>query len=584
MPYQSRRRYVFGLENILWAGAAAIFLCTAVIAAHFLAQAWQGNEEARDKADQLVRYEHVLIAVAAISAERGPSNNAMTTEGPAVLEALISKREATDAALDAMVAVFETDLGRTGAQFSQYATLTATLRWARTLVDKVAYAPATARSPREVGAAVTALFQSADVAIELRDKLGGRMAGQSSGLSAEIMLLNDASLLRELSGRLGSYVVLRLAGSATQEEERDAVSATLANLYQVWHTVRIYAPAHLQVAEVQAAVAETNRAYFLGSLTFLEQIIEQLGQGEAISAKEFTDNYVPGLQAAQNLQRRIVAATVEGAIEKANKTGRALVAGIASLAIINCLLLAFALAFSRLFFKPIWAARDEILSLAADDLKEDSKRLSAFRELRELFEGIVVLRQQLFEKREMEQQQLRLMKTLRFQSERDPLTQLLNRRAVNDLAAQHLIASDRENRLLGIIVADLDHFKRINDTYGHAAGDAVLKEAADLMVRTMRRTDMIARIGGEEFLVLFEVANEKQASEIAERLRAAFAAMIINHDPPIGVTASLGLYVRPPNDQAQWNEMVAHADGCLYRAKLLGRNRVCKFVGPGKRR
>jgi diguanylate cyclase (GGDEF)-like protein len=154
----------------------------------------------------------------------------------------------------------------------------------------------------------------------------------------------------------------------------------------------------------------------------------------------------------------------------------------------------------------------------------------------------------------------------------DELTRLPNRRHILAAAEIAFEAAKRDGRAAAVIVLDIDRFKRINDTLGHAAGDAVLRSVARTCRVELRATDQIGRIGGEEFLVVLYSASEDQAREIAERLRAAVERLDLSAiAPDLHVTISLG--VRVANDYDA-SAAIAAADSMLYRAKENGRNRV----------
>lgn len=569
------QKFSVGLKHILLGAGGGILLCCAVIAIHFLGQAQKLGREAQAEAEELARYEVVLMAVGAISSERGPSNNAMTSGDSAVIDALRQKRAETDNLLTDMREAYHEELSQKGRYSKDYALLKAHLRSARAIVDKVAALPPEERNPDMVAMAVHALFRSADNAFNLRDRLGSAIAARTQNLSAEILLLNAAGALREMTGRLGSHTVLILAGAKTAEDEQAAMNAIRAKLELLWHDLRLYASAHLKTLEVQAAIETTKRSYFLGSLPYLDKVLHLSATGQVISAKTFTDRYVRGLKAPDELRSQIIRATIESAQRRASDARHALLTGVTSFAMICCLLLGFALAAGRLLFSPLLSARDQILALAADNLDGTHRRLRASRELEEIFDGLAILRRQLLEKKLMEQEQQRLTETLRFLAERDPLTQLLNRRTVEELATVRMRDSDTNDWPLGVLIVDLDHFKRINDTHGHAVGDLVLKATADQMKRTLRSTDVVARFGGEEFLIILDLSDGTQAVEIAERLRRGIAAMTVEHEPPISVTASIGLCIRMPGTAIEWSEVLATADRRLYNAKAQGRNQVC---------
>jgi diguanylate cyclase (GGDEF)-like protein len=162
---------------------------------------------------------------------------------------------------------------------------------------------------------------------------------------------------------------------------------------------------------------------------------------------------------------------------------------------------------------------------------------------------------------------------------RDGLTGLFNRRHFDSLARAEWARSRRYARPLSIMIADIDHFKTVNDRFGHEAGDNVLKSVADVCRSTKRESDIVARIGGEEFAFLLPETNEAAALIAAERL----LAQIQNCCPIIGpetlaVTVSIGIASAGPS-MSSVATLLKHADDALYEAKHLGRNRVAISIG-----
>jgi two-component system cell cycle response regulator len=159
----------------------------------------------------------------------------------------------------------------------------------------------------------------------------------------------------------------------------------------------------------------------------------------------------------------------------------------------------------------------------------------------------------------------------------DPLTQLLNRRALTERITAEMERALRYDASLALLLLDLDHFKAVNDTYGHLVGDDVLRDVAALLTRTLRASDLAARYGGEEFLVLLPETDEAGAEAFAERIREAIEAFPFgarSGQPPLRLTASVGVAAFPAARIESVEDLVARADAALYRAKADGRNRV----------
>lgn len=166
-----------------------------------------------------------------------------------------------------------------------------------------------------------------------------------------------------------------------------------------------------------------------------------------------------------------------------------------------------------------------------------------------------------------------LTKRLQIEAWHDPLTGCLNRRAFNNQIDHDIAVTQRYNGNLSVIMFDIDHFKRINDTYGHYAGDIVLKEIARLTLSIIRKSDYVARYGGEEFIIVLPNTDIHNATMLAERLRKRFKEHKINiGEKNINITASFGVaelkkgYCR--------DTIIQEADEMLYKAKSLGRDRV----------
>lgn len=157
----------------------------------------------------------------------------------------------------------------------------------------------------------------------------------------------------------------------------------------------------------------------------------------------------------------------------------------------------------------------------------------------------------------------------------DPLTKISNRRNFFDRSLGELALARRNNYYVHTIMVDADHFKRVNDTWGHQCGDMVLKEIARILSEEKRECDLLARYGGEEFLLLLAGIGPEDARKSAERLRASIERHRFSwKDTVIPVTISLGLCTRQGEEIPKIEEMIAESDRMLYTAKECGRNQV----------
>ncbi|MDR1662015.1 MAG: diguanylate cyclase [Azoarcus sp.] len=172
----------------------------------------------------------------------------------------------------------------------------------------------------------------------------------------------------------------------------------------------------------------------------------------------------------------------------------------------------------------------------------------------------------------------RLMETLRESSLRDPMTGLNNRRFLEEYIDTLTANVRRKQTSIAILMLDLDHFKMVNDTYGHDVGDAVLKALANVIKNMVRASDIVIRYGGEEFMVVLQDISDSDSVVIAEKIRASVEAMRITYnDITLQKTISIGVANFPKNSGTFW-QAVKFADVALYHAKETGRNRVQHFT------
>ena len=189
----------------------------------------------------------------------------------------------------------------------------------------------------------------------------------------------------------------------------------------------------------------------------------------------------------------------------------------------------------------------------------------------------------------------RMQEELQRSARTDSLTELYNRRYFMDLAKHEAARSVRYGTPFSICLLDADHFKQVNDSYGHEAGDKVLKALSDTLVHSVREMDVPARFGGEEFVVLLPATACSAAQIVAERIREAIAETVINFEgKKISCTVSVGVTsstltsgglpkteedTEPSSPIPSLDQMLQHADVALYAAKKKGRNCVMSYTG-----
>lgn len=168
----------------------------------------------------------------------------------------------------------------------------------------------------------------------------------------------------------------------------------------------------------------------------------------------------------------------------------------------------------------------------------------------------------------------------------DSLTNLLNRRALYEATRAEWDRTYREKQPISILMLDLDHFKEINDQYGHMIGDQALRHIANLIIQHKRSYDLVGRWGGEEFIIVLPNTDLCEAEHVAERLRTAFNStpLELTDEQTLTVRASFGIAGTTPTNNSDFDRCIQQADRALYRSKNTGRDQVCIYGDEDERR
>lgn len=166
----------------------------------------------------------------------------------------------------------------------------------------------------------------------------------------------------------------------------------------------------------------------------------------------------------------------------------------------------------------------------------------------------------------------------------DELTSLYNRRAINEALETEMLRGRRYERPLSVLMIDLDHFKTINDTYGHGVGDEILRQIARRLTSTLRATDVVGRYGGEEFLAVLPETAAEAAARAAENVRLAVESQpFLTSAGPLSLTVSIGVAAAVADEPHAPDDLIRQADEALYEAKRAGRNRVQIYAASASR-
>jgi two-component system cell cycle response regulator len=318
---------------------------------------------------------------------------------------------------------------------------------------------------------------------------------------------------------------------------------------------------------------ELGQRYRLNSFSVQQVTQERAGTGHY---RDFMDDQVFGsYEWLDPIQAGLIVEFKDSEVMRPVRDLAGIIAALAALVIFVGAVLAFF--FTRRLIRPvnqIVAAIDQIAVQdyrSALDIKtgdELDTLVNRFNEMRDVI-------------RQREDELRRHNEELNERAMRDGLTGLFNHVLIMDLPVRECAVLSRRREALSFIMLDIDHFKKINDTYGHLAGDAVIKGLAEIIARTVRGGDLVGRYGGEEFAVILPRASAEEAFALCERLRQNVAeAVFSGPGQPLRITISLGVCTRQPEDECGPTELIRMADSALYQAKRNGRNRVEIWTRP----
>ncbi|MGO4452440.1 GGDEF domain-containing protein [Phyllobacterium sp. TAF24] len=556
-------------------------VCTGILAASIIMPSYGDYWLARRNLDRVQRYRLVLDAANRLSAERGPSNAVMGIMDLPMDDAkrqLAQFRAASDAAIEAIANPIAPNresidhpiplrfLEQTNTQ----------LKSARAEVDRVANLPFGQRRLEDVQQAIEGMFAVVDnfqsiVAWNVDD-----LVDADDGIAASVLIGHMLSDLREYGGRIASQIMAPIATRQPLERKHLIDSSrTRGRLNELWRLVGGQDAIFRSDARLIGKREEIERVFFGEGLGMFDALVaEGRNSGSySLTAEEFTRRFVKTLQPLESLRIEFLNVKIDELMQTRDRALRTLLMVIAITTVILAILASLVRMVHGSVLSPLLQARDEVIGLAEDQPVQLGNRAHYAGEMRRLFDAIQILRGKLRERAQ-------LTDKLKEQAETDGLTGLFNRRTL-DLIGQSKPKTDGEAETACLVLIDIDYFKLVNDTYGHLAGDRVLREVADLLRSMLRPTDVIARFGGEEFAILLSGDLLSDVVMRARRLRLALQRheIVLADGARLNMTASFGVASGSLGAE-EWPRLIKAADIALYRAKSEGRNRVRFAASP----
>lgn len=556
------------LRRKLLIGTGIAFICTSILAVSVISRSFDDYRRARQNLRGLESYRLILDAANLLSAERGPSNSLLgDSEATHTLlrERLTAFRARSDASLEALSAPHGA-----GVPQALLKPVRAQLLLGRQEVDRVASLPRERRSLDDVQSAIDNMIEVIDVFEPVIAWKAGALTSSNPGLAEPVMTGRIFGELREYGGRIGSQIVAPIAVSQPMRLSNLIDSnRTRGRILELWNLVGDHSAASRGDPRLALPLHDAERMFLGKGLGLIDRLVlEGRKSGQySMTSDEFTVRYVETLKPLELLRGAFLDVAIERLTETRNSALAILAITTTVAAVILAILVGLTVAAQRFVFGPLMRAREAVITLAEDRPTVFNHERSHATEMRRLFDAIGILRDSLAERASLTRQ-------LKLQAETDSLTGLMNRRALDMIGESHSSGQMMADGAC-LILIDIDHFKSINDRHGHLEGDRVLQESVRLMRSALGANSLLARFGGEEFVILIPDRDMDEAIALAERIRRTLEAndVILSTGVVVNVTASFGV-AQGSLGQLAWRRLIEAADAALYRAKSDGRNCV----------
>jgi len=571
------------LERYFLTLAAGVALPVSMLTAIVVQQNWRSLTATDDALRGFVIVRATLKAMEAVSAERGPMNAAMGADPPLpspITRALEDARERTNAQIADLLSLYRAPQNTNGAkEFTHLQRIRQSLLDAREGADAAIAAPRASISGFNLWTVVgnmVALVPELRATMSDGIALVARNQGEDFDLLTLALLAGD---LREQAGLLGSTfapaLTKRRSLTASDQLRIERVVGRIDKLRGLIEANIASMPRHA----ASPAYRDMQAQYFGEGMNYIESVraqAEGADEGASVTMYELGANYVPRMQSIVRF-RDLMLDGVERRIRESRVAAiRVLLTTLVAAAMLTSALIIGLALFRKRVIRPFVRATDIIGKIANGGAVADIPADEYRGEVNHMFKALNVLNDNAAAVRKLELERDRLIQDLAIMAETDFLTGLLNRRAFEKRleAALRDLRGDEEG--LAFILFDIDHFKAVNDTHGHATGDEALRTVADLCRRTFRQSDVVARVGGEEFAVLCRSRDADAVHEIAERMRVSIsdARIAAGDGRRFGLTASFGVAHARGSDARALAQLSRRADELLYKAKLNGRNCV----------
>lgn len=565
-----------GLDRKLSVRIFVAIFCTAILSLTIIAPTYRDFTFARQNLFDIQHYRLILDTANLIAAERGPANIVMSegvSSDGADAKRLRDIRSQVDAALDRLAAISEAPFGLHDhpIPFDNIAHVHANLVTARAKVDRLASVPNSVLKREAFQDAIEAMFAVSDSFRTIVAWRADQLVDHDTSLAAPALVGEMLTDLRDYGGRIASQIMAPLATKEPLPFQNIIESRqTQGRLLQIWQVISSRSTLYDNASLLQKRAAIEDQFFGEGVPLIIDLILEgHFERRYSPTVAELTHRFVPTMRSIEAYRTDFLDAAVAYYAQARATALTTLIVVFLITCAIFAILVGLVLSIQTQIFRPLLQAHQAVLSLAKDAPDPGQQQPVKAGEIRSLFGALEVLREKL-------QERASVASRLRAEADTDDLTALLNRRAFGRIA--HTFAAGNEQREVCLILMDIDHFKHVNDTWGHPTGDRVLIQTAELLRSHLRSGDIVARFGGEEFAILLPRGDLSAAISIGRKLRLALQneRFTTTNGTPFCVSASFGV-ARGGSGPVSWPSLLEKADDALYRAKSEGRNRV-RFV------
>ncbi len=449
---------------------------------------------------------------------------------------------------------------------------------ARQEIDRTATLPKASRDRATVAIATKDMATAVDVTLEAVAVMSGYAGRIYPDLVDPLVASKMAAELHEQASRLGALLTFALTQQVPLDpEEVRRIQIHQGRIEQLLNLIWLHMFVGNMDTRQSAELAEVRLRFVEIGLPLVKTLSDLGADGKpyGMDAQGFAALYAPEMKPIVSLRDAMFRIANEGGKAAYENAFRSLVFQLVTGIAVILIELSVFLFIRRRVLKPLMSTNATLVDLARGKLDIDLPATNRQDEIGDMIHAVTALKNTSLEKRNLEQERERLIEELKETSSIDYLTGLLNRRAFSERATAQLSTAVRHQWEVTIIALDIDHFKMINDRYGHAQGDAVLVEVARRIKRTIRVPDVATRFGGEEFIVYAGECDSEAGFALAERIRMSVAnAIFFAHGEPYSVTLSAGVMSIPAAQVNDFAPVIQQADDALYAAKNGGRNKT----------